>query len=273
MSLTSRGYQREVLAILRDEYGVTDAEIFNGGHHPRVRFTYEDHHRTLTLNRVVRGPGDLAQKRRDITRELGVPPPRPQPTRVKRNLEEMLPMTVIRSIPQERDPLSSPDFLGKIMLACYPDKGNKRRFILYAPEAIRTRFPAGVTMTTIDAETWQFSTLHKPKPSFGKRDGNNCGVQIPVGDSTDVFGRSPVEACWVDGALVVRLPLDKRRPKLEGVFRSPAKTSALPTLVAGVTPEQIRQCLETLRRIEAETPYRLVRGKDTGAWAFVSRIE
>ena len=94
------------------------------------------------------------------------------------------------------------------------------------------------------------------------------------------FGYTPCEAHAEGDGVVVRLPdvrsSLKHRPKpaVSPARRSellprrplPPQVAPVPTVAVPPSIDDIRAALALIRRIEAETPYRLVR--DGGAWVF-----
>ncbi len=119
--------------------------------------------------------------------------------------------------------------------------------------------------------------------------GSDVMVQWSYSGDTDTFGYTPCAAWVEDDHLFVRLPAAEARLPVATRPRRAAKTvsaSAAPAAPPSAqeapaatrpappwgatteppTVDEIRAALATIRRIEAETPYRLVR--EGTAWVF-----
>jgi len=306
-------YHSDVLALLRDDYGVTDAKLDRGGSHPRVTFTYDGEPRHVTLNNKAFSPRAFDMKRQDIRRLLGDPPPRP--TRERRTMEEMmsgfnpLPLQALNSSAGDLVTLKmkkEPSVVAQGRMAIYT---MGVRFdipleVAYAFGATETT-PIRIAVVKNDQDLWTITTRtngHKlPTMHYSYRSKR---YEINHPDSADAVpcGLSPAEYLVESGVILVRCPLATRVPLAanagkqkihvrrkaveandELVSNPEEKTAAeqlrpIPNILITSTPTafeaDIRACLDALRRIEATTPYRLGRRKADGAWCFSApRIE
>jgi hypothetical protein len=164
----------------------------------------------------------------------------------------------------------------------------------------------------VDDDTWKLTpdrTVLKPHLlPYGGEFVMDVGPDTSA--AAHLFGRSPGEAIIVDGSIVARVYPERKREVMKRAKRGSATdgiplteigdipTSAGVTSSAAPAREQqgapslgtvsmakedttdtaptraeIKACLEQLRRIERLTEFRLMRGKDSGQWAFAARID
>lgn len=280
--MNARKYRREVLRVLAEEYGVTDARIEPGGSHPKCRFTHGGIERTLTLacSPASDFQTTLKQKLRDVRRLLEGPPVKPD---VKWEEMSATPIHYMEEV-------SVTDVKYDVTVGCYRSPSDSLpRVRIYLPEALRPMFPNGVKVTRIDATTWQLKNEPKRKTPKVSVDGK---IQFSGGDLTgDVpaFGSSPGVAVLVDGALLVESPVEKRRgvwSRLPSISSMPitaevkAPVSAFdevksPVFATGnsIDESYLRGVLSSIRRVEAESSYRLTENEESGAWMFLATIE
>lgn len=276
--MNAKRYRRAVLELLRTDYGVTDATIEPGGNHPKCRFTYGGTERVLTLN--VNGTGNFAGafnlKRQDVRRLLGEPVA--QPVKLKRTLEEMMPILEARKL---ESPIARESERYDLKASFYVYKDEKRLRFFLPPELLKI-FPVGVgvEVSRIDASTWQLlPDPHRARPRVSdKRDFQVLGHELIVG--LEPFVSSPAHGVMIDGIFLVDVPVETRRPPPRPTARPLPEREAVASRppaesTAGHAPDEayLRNALAAVRRVEAETAYRLVKSKETGAWMFVARIE
>lgn len=303
---------REVRRFLRDEYGVTETELSQGGGgHPRLAFDYGGTPHKITLPNPGHDRGLAGSfKFQDIRRLLG-PPTRSVAQHEKRRLDDMMPEPVaiearpMGTLGEAARIVNKPDAIGahprtadkvyRGSLAVYitPSAPDRTRLKVNICNDLYTAFShtGALRIIRVDADTFQiepYSGAGRKTPCF-HREGNGWGFAIeklvPVEEGA--YGASPAEMILVDGSIVARVL--ERRPAGKPVPRRTkpvAETPPTPTVkvnpVLAAPPPSIhletemRNALATIRRVEAATPYRLIRVKDDegGHWAFSApRIE
>lgn len=187
-----------------------------------------------------------------------------------------------------------------ISVACYAAarEGNPPHPRFFLPRSLAAELGNQLTYRVewIDDDTWKLTpdrTVLKPHLlPYG--DGEFVMDAGPSPGAADVFGRSPGEAIIVDGSIVARVYPERKREVLKrakrgslgidevgGIMPQIEQTPSLGTVstlkeenVDTVpTRAEIKACLEQVRRIERTTEFRLMRGKDSGQWAFAARID
>lgn len=279
---------REVLRYLREDYGVADAALANGTNHPRIEFTYAGERRTLT----VHGPGDnhrslggnnlIHMKKQDIRRLLG-PPPERATVDNKRKLEDMMPPFNAPRIVSSTGPVEPAQDIYHGHAAVYTN-GPMRFFV---PTALaETFFDVGMRAAPFGDCTWKISRDPLSKNHVSRRLCRAGEHELNAPVSTETFGISPVEY-YRNGdddilayvPLATRMPLKKVKLHARGAVEAPtaAPQSASAPVPAmqqlGSETDHMRECLAIIRRVEADTPFRLVRGKESGIWRFVASVE
>lgn len=281
--------EREVRAYLRDAYGVTKATLSQGGGgHPRLTFEHTGRSYKLTLPSANSDRGlAFDMKRQDIRRLLGPPTVTIEP-KFKRRLDDMMPEPITLSarpihadMIQEREPDRT--YHGTIAVyASDPKKRYQRRLTIGVRDDLYQEFnhTGALLVTRIDDDTFQIA----PHPDNGRKtpsfhhEGSmwKFAIQTLLPNDTEPYGASPAEMILVDGSIVARVLERKGMNKnIKGApHRAAAVTTAKPAVVGLET--EMRAALTAIRRVEAETPYRLIRVKDDegGHWAFSApRIE
>lgn len=294
MTSSPATYRRAVVRYLRDEYGVAEVKEpprAGGGDHPRLRFSYAGRERTLTLHGTASkvDAHALAMKLQDIRRDLGPPPARCE-ANGKRKLENMMP-----DLPPEAkalEPLSSypkpPPAVGAGRVALY-ENGGSRLLRFHLPEAAVERFVAGgfVSIHQIEGIGWQIrharsgrtEIRHDPKKGWTV---NRTDTRAEISAGIDPFPSTPTEVTATADEIHVRALFNQARPSRSGRPRKVKSRDMTPHALILEHPESsikpaatadIRAALEAVRRIEAETAYRLVKLKDPERWAFRAVVE
>ena len=155
-----------------------------------------------------------------------------------------------------------------------PKKRYQRRLNIGVQDDLYQEFghTGALLVTRIDDDTFQIA----PHPDSGRKtpafhhEGAKWKftVETLLPNDAEIYGTSPAEMILVDGSIVARV---LERKSIKGVPSKAAAGSAAVGLEA-----DMRGALAAIRRVEAETPYRLVRVKDDdgGHWAFSApRIE
>ena len=276
---------REVRRFLRDEYGVTETELSQGGGgHPRLAFDYAGTPRKITLPNPGNDRGLAGNfKMQDIRRLLG-PPTRSAAQRKKRRLDDMMPEPVALSArPTHADMIHErePDRTYRGTIAVYtsnPKKRYQRRLTIGIRDDLYQEFghTGALLVTRIDNDTFQIA----PHPDSGRKipafhhEGAiwKFAIETLLPNDTEPYGASPAEMILVDGSIVARVL--ERKGVNKSIKGAPSKAAAGSAAVG--LEADMRGALAAIRRVEAETPYRLVRVKDDegGHWAFSApRIE
>jgi hypothetical protein len=294
-------HHTEVLDYIKANYAPTTIELRHGGDHPFIAFVVNGHPHRVTLQRDMSGASTMEMKIRDIHRLLGVPHTSPA-CPAKRRLEDMMPKPLAVLEDPKDDNTRPTTTTYDIGVACYaaakPGGPSRPRFFL--PSALVAEFDNQLTyrVERVDDDTWKLTpdrTVLKPHllPYGGE-------FVMDVGPDTSaaahLFGRSPGEAIIVDGSIVARVYPERKREVMKRAKRgSEAETQIVlnspttladdelhdaiersveaPPLDTAPTRAEIKACLEQLRRIERLTEFRLMRGKDSGQWAFAARID
>lgn len=286
---TATDYHRRVAAYLRDEYGVADVEMLPAaGDHFRLRFTYAGREHALTLHgsRAKLGGNALAMKRQDIRHLLGPPPPRAE-ARARRRLEDMMPTLEARSL----EPLSSyprPEpVTGAGTVALYRNGGAyppALRFTL-PPEAA-DRFGTADPVT-VGGRPGEWVVEHAAAGRSQIKHGANgwylnrtdpalSGGVAPFGavpaEVEATAERLTIRTAWPPAAARVRKT--RARPTSDTNIHHAAGALEVAPVQPAVDEAFIRDTLAAVRRVEAATPYRLVRLRDGAGIAFQApRIE
>ena len=277
--VNSTPYLRAITNYLRDTYGVRSFEVRPGGKHNKLVFEYGGKARRLTLAHE-RDNNRANLKRQDIHRMLGAPPTIPIIT-IKRGLDEMTTAVQARAAepPSGPAPHAARTFSGRVALTVSPSKPDVSRLRVEIPPDLYATFgnvDRGVSIRRLDYDTFEVSPRpDRKRPRFTMSENGNydCISEHAVPGPTppeERFGVSPAECVLVDGNIMVRVL--ERRPIIVRSGRQPV----LPKVEVGHSGIDPAAVLAALRRVEAETPYRLVRVKDDagGHWAFQApRIE
>jgi hypothetical protein len=306
-----RPFHREVTAWLRD-YGATDVRLVAGGKHPRFEFRFAGRSHRFVVPGTPGDHRDAVNTIAMIRRTLGAPLQRAPRTR--RTMEEMMSETIAKVNFSPTADLPQAEILTGGM-ALYAAPRGKFRVRFFLPEKIAAGWESSVLITRQARNVWELRSSPAAGLPGVRRNGGVYQVDGGYADLltagfTEPFGVSPAEYTQTDGVMSVRLLLDSLRPvkihrkrqkpatsdaveqvqqllapELRGIMHVPSicddareypDQDILPT--AAATEDEVRGCLETLRRIEATTAWRLVRrkpaeGAEPGAWSFVQRIE
>lgn len=277
-------YQRAVRNYLVEMYHVNPGLPVGGGSHDAFKFEYGGRQRRITLHHGTDETNAYVMKLQDIRRELG-PPPRPK--------EE----------PEEKMVEKSGE---EAFVAAY--RGNKPgslRVRFSIPRGLAEPFLGrAISVEAQGEENWVIrahSDASITKPKFREK-----GVAIGYSDLEapliencfgQPFGKSPAEVVVVDGSLLIHSDPAKRVPVMEvhrGSKRAvepdnveaalhridPASLSVeAPAVILAaqslevehqLTEEEMLGVLRTLRTVEREGKYELVRTV-SGRWEFRPR--
>ena len=160
------------------------------------------------------------------------------------------------------------------MFACYDNKNSSYLRVSF-PKSDLDKVGQNSAITEIESGVWHLARSARG-PGVYIYGPARMYVQWSVARMKS-FGYTPCKAHITDDGVVVRLPDLDSRKALDVRFKakSPRRASAaaiaqppeLPTTANGTpTVDDIRATLASIRRIEAETPYRLIRDGD--AWVF-----
>lgn len=257
----------------------------------------------------------LAMKLQDIRRLLGTPPPAGEDAgRERKTLTQMTeqlnadaaPLLLTRPVDNvDRPAVGAPASVhGVGRVARYAGTWPRLRFEL--PAAVADAWGAEgkkYRVRRTAPRTWEIVTCLADAKSRGKISANalNAGDPSLWRDEPEPWGNTPAEYLLVDGTVLCTLargPLPsvdaeagralaakrtakrRQRPTADAEVAAPQEVPspvAAPQEIAPPTRVEIAACLAGLRRIEAETPYRLVklRSKDGAErWVFdAGRIE
>lgn len=287
------GCERAVRELLRHDYGVTDARIEGGGRHRALVFTSPTggaRVKTTWPNHPTRGDWGITLdvKTRDLRRLLGEPKIKETKSVTTNALANKV-RTALPSLaaqletPVPPPPPAEPELraLSGWRVSAYSyENGTRLKFTF--PTAQRGSLGERVHVERLDKESWQLITRvdgRKLTP-IGK-DLMLTGAKNEF-DIETAFGRTPATALVnADGSVTVHCPTAIRTPSKPHAPRaslSPpaaAETPATLTVATTTVPTvaEIKACLAMIRRVEAETEYRLVKSKELNDWLFVSRIE
>lgn len=275
-------YHRTIISALRD-HGARDVRLVPGGRHPHVDFVFRDKSFNLAVHHNPPGHSDAAIiKVKELRTMLGEPDV--AAPREARRLDDM---TLSMS-----DRATSNSLGG---VAMYLDPAKKLRLRFFLPDEIATLIDERlVDIQRMSQDMWLVSITEKDIGRRIRREGRkwqlNVGnaVELTRGYSTP-FGVTPAEYAVVDGKIMIRLltdqirPIEARKQKQQisalhavdpPIIRSEeaATSEDLPTTANGArwvesTMPDPRAVLAAISKIEAATPYRLVKLKEVG-WAW-----
>jgi hypothetical protein len=289
---------------LRETYRVTDVDLSRRGKHCKCAFTYNGKRVTVTLPLSPSDANWVAIKKGDIRRALGPPPP-PANGHAPRKLEAMtqtLVASAMAPIREEVTPLDAPI----PALGCLAHYATGLRFIVPEAFARHLGLGSGLTIKQVGAHVWRLTprlpAWRVAQVRHDARSGQHY-AQSPAPRGMELFGVSPADYRAVGTAVEVTLRPDelvpvsrraKQRSKATPVVDQSQNASlnaasrATPAAIeaddaggrtvgslpaTGAIPDP-KSVLAAIARIEAETPYRLARTKDTGAWVWAApRIE
>ena len=299
-------FERDVLALLRTEYVVADAHLESGGKHPKVCFTYGGHPYVTPYPLSPHSDWQSAfnRKRQDLRRMLGPPPdlppvdertvlwekPKPEPRKELSMSQSSSSLGTLADVMPSKPTTSAQRaaYVGRCSLLAPTPTVLNPRLVFSIPHALYRAFGHGgaVTITRVDDEIFEIEPRPGFKsPRFFRVNGEVYAVitekTVVAKPDTVYWGASPAEFLLVDGHLLVTVPVATRR-QIRGwrrhdapVVTPPPTAPAATPLPAATAPSStspfdaavMRSILESVRQIEAETPYRLVKTV-SGAWAF-----
>ncbi len=289
-------YHRTITTFLRD-HGAHDVKIVPGGRHPHVDFTFRDKKFNLAVHRDPPGHSDAAIiKVKELRGLLGEPDV--AATGERRSLGDMTPRTNGHAKTSAGGIALYGGVGEKLRLRLFPP-ADVAAFL--GARVVRTQRMAKDQwlLTPTDDATGRRLRADGKKWQLDAGYGEELtrGYESP-------FGASPAEYVVVDDHVVVRLltdqvrPVEKRQPKrpktnpvrgAEPATREAEVQSDAAGRTAGATPAtgavQIgsdangvpgsdptladpRAVLAAISKVEASTPYRLVRLKDDRGWAW-----
>jgi hypothetical protein len=275
---------------LREAYRITDVDLHRGGKHYKCTFTYNGKRVQITLPLSPSDNNWVNIKKGDIRRTLGPPSAPTGNGHVPRTLEAMtaaLPAAVEVPTSTEAPPPDAPLYaVGG--LAHY---ANGLKFIVPETFARHLGLGSGLTVKQVGAHVWRLTprlpawrvaqVRHDPR-------SNQYYAQSSAPKGLELFGVSPADYCAVGTAVEVTLRPDelvpvstraKQRSKTTPVLEQSQNAPQVTPEVADTGSRSIpapdpKSVLAAIARIEAETPYRLARTKDTGVWVWAApRIE
>lgn len=268
------GYQRDVFRYLRDAYGVDGLKWKHGTNHPGLRFEYRGRPYTITLQNVRTSERSTFKlKQRDLRNLLG-PPPTPHKetiTVLDTNITEPE-QSIVETESALKPTVAATGTAGAYR---FNDLYRRCQLRLFLPNTVIAAFnhTGGVDIERLGDEDWAISISRNKTPVIKK---NRL-----IGGLWDLtpFGVSPAEYVFVDGKIMVHVPIASRvgvRRHNDGVTTTEVKVEVKPVKARDAYDRLdvawIRNVLESIRRIETETEHRLERSAD-GRWAFVARIE
>lgn len=293
-------YHRTIVDFLRG-HGARDVRLVPGGRHPHVTFTFRDKGFNLAVHGNLPGHTDAAIiKVRELQKMLGEPDV--AAPREPRRLDDMTPRANGLAPPVMMGNAAMYSGKGqKMRLRLFPPVDVVETL---GDGAIRVERMAHDTwLLSRGAGTKPAFRVDGKKHQLdaGYAEELTRGYPTP-------FGASPAEYVAVDGKVMVRLlvdrikPVEVRRPKGSKIGKSgyplwmentaaeaiqvrdvePKMGASVATLAAGADEQRTasgarwveptmpdpRAVLAAISKIETATPYRLVRLKDSGAWAW-----
>jgi|GEM_PF-6603507 len=293
-------YTRAVRDCLRDEYAVEGLTFFNGGNHPRAEFVYRGKTVKLTLHRqpggVELGASTIEMKLRDIRRALGAAPDRGQ-TKCPRKLADMLPqikeetemtqpaLTVVSPEPETNFTTHAPARIAHYPFGSRGDPNMCRVAVFLTEEGFKTFGHAtGVIVTYLGDGKFKIVPHTKNiTPRFTRTETTDDRAEYRLtaeisATGLPAFGRTETSAALLPGSIEIKAPSDgdlkapkRRRGVTPSVVSDEAKRQIAPSSDAApnaAAPDQLRYLLSEIVLIEAATPYRLIKRKDTGAWVW-----
>lgn len=285
----STEYERAVERYLADAYGVTRIEKGFGGRHPQWRFTHGGREHVLIMQaaahrRVREGNGrSVVLKLQDIRRKLGPPAKLAESAKLGYDgaVEEQENEMIEAKPALPASPPTPQPKRWDVGVATYRNSVSPNASLrLNLPQELVDAFGQPLAVEVLGDEDLKITVDQRgatPKaPKTSRADERVLCWVVP--DVARPFGRSPAEAVVVDDAILVHCPLATRRwlsdaPAAARPKPAETKPSATEPSMPSVTHNDVADataCLAELRRIEAETPYRLMREKDGGDWIFVA---
>ncbi len=275
-------YHRTIVNFLRG-HGAYDVSLIPGGRHPHVDFQFRDKRFNLAVHANGQGHTDAAiikvKELRTLLGEADFPE-----TAATRKLIDMTPTT---------NSDATEIVMGGVALYRTPKDGRRLRFFPPA-EIAKHLLGGGIDVGRISHDTWRLRSDPARTKPFVRIDGKIHQLDAGNADQLvrgykDPFGVSPAEYRAIDGAVHVRLLTDQLKPVIARAVmgskkvKSTVDVSVTLTPVAGEIPQNAptiangtrwvepidpRAVLTAISRIEAMTPYRLVKLKDDKGWAW-----
>lgn len=288
---------RDAVEFLRD-YGATDISVDqNGGKHPRLVFEF---HGKRVSHPVSSSPSDMNAARvliRSLKRRLGDPDASVE-SKTKKALNDMTPSVPTPPVPPA---VNSPAAGMRINTdGIYPAKRSvgrvakySRRLRFIVPYDICGMFVhmGGCSLLT-GSSAWTICPNDaRSTPALRTDKSTKIGkiIDFKVKDKETKFGATRAEFWVAQGVIHVEcveplkqideagrkgLGISRKHPSIVSAAITPPAPEPIAARPLTVPAERMRAVLAEIRKIEAETPYRLVKGKDTGTWAFSApRIE
>lgn len=289
-----REYRRDVIALLKDDYGVGDVTIVAGTNHPRLKFKYDGEEHTITLPNKVFGPTAFDMKRQDIRRLLG--PPTTGRIELQHTVKEETMSVSEGDFDAPRVVPHNPDVKiwdGSVSALALSRDLTKTRLIFTIPAALSDDefgWVGGLDIIMIDDESWEITANpNRKRPTFYHSSPNlRRAVTELVSAGGDRWASSPAQYMLTNGTILVHCPKASRKllppavkppvavspkplPNENGVDENFNKQYARPRRTpTAMKTDRVKTTLDEIRRIEAETPYRLV--KRAGKWVFVAPV-
>jgi hypothetical protein len=299
--MNAHGCQRAVFDLLRTEYGVTDARIEGGGKHMHLAFTAPRGSATVRTTWPITPIGrdwgvTLDVKTRDLRRMLGGPVKRdiekfidhpkkkepaveatpPTADTLADRVREKLPSLAAQlardeaPTPEPADGPANRAVVNGCRMGCYGNDHSSNSLRLTVPVARRSLLGSNARATQVSPGVWRV-VPDEHGLNVQKYGPKNVLTQWAAHE--EPFACAPCAAWTEEGVLYVRLPETRVPPTSRFVPKAKAQPATeLPTTASGArwveppTTDDIRAALAAIRRIEAETPYRLVR--DGERWVF-----
>lgn len=297
-------HEREIVRWLRDTWPITDLKVAYGGKHPRISFTYGGKRRSCTISGTPRDfSTSIFQAKRQLAKMLGSPP---QVERVERKEIEMLAepqaFNTPRVLPTKPE---SKAVVARGSVALYTTTSSRhvprQRLEVKFSDDLYKALPTGARLMLKDddigGDEWTF--MVSPLGAKISQHSKQWGITRYSEDvKFSTFGATPAEFLYENGTMLVRLA---QKPKAVNEIRSfsqkrradilrrreqtaaptpvsvptaqPAETAPTPqpATSSAVNRALIQSTVSLIRRIEAETDYRLVkvRGSDGNErWSF-----
>lgn len=285
----SSDYTHQILEFLQDEYElkIGTNDICHGSNHRYLDFVYDGKRRRVTLHKdSVAGPNTIKMKLRDIRRELGQPPERPEKQKLR--LENMMPTTLTGSgeaIPNHLPPAATIVARGTIS-----NFESNDCLYFYLPPEIVECLDADLRykVALIGHDSWEIGPggACTIRLSGAKRIISASSRASGLANDLGYFANYPADYIAADGRVLVSL-VDRKSitPSIKRRRRVPVEKSIIDVIPATSEPwiepfvdvepvpsimsqnGRMKALLRELKAIETVGPYRLIKTKE-GKWKF-----
>lgn len=297
MANQTLNYKRKILRCLAEEYNIHDARFLDTDHHSAVTFTHDGRSHQVTLHKLngsqLRRESNLiSMKLQDIRRVLGPSIHQPAKQKPQRSLKQMIKeVTTLAEnsglLPTRPPQMSQSVFVCRMSLLLTGRRTHQLLFRL--PDQAIAALSNRIDLKYKPPWTWELASQLHGKLSVGKRGIVISTKAVPT-DKT-LFGMSSAECLVSKGVVIVNLDPNNRKPinvnkqrkntgliphisptQLQEQAQDLQPAQSQPTATISTMRSLCIEALSLLRKVEAETPFRLVRVRqsdNTTTWKFV----